>query len=155
MTDPSPACLNLIRSSEGFARVRGDGLVEAYPDPASNGPPWTIGYGTTGPDVKRGTVWTRETCEKRFTAHVVDFARSVQRLLGRAPTSQGEFDALVSFAYNLGVGNLGSSTLLRKHRAGDKAGAAAEFPRWNKAQGRVLPGLTKRRAAEARLYRGR
>ena len=60
----------------------------------------------------------------------------------------------MSFAYNVGLGNLGSSTLLRKHRAGDYAGAAAEFSRWSKAAGKVLNGLVKRRAAEARVYQG-
>jgi len=58
----------------------------------------------------------------------------------------------VSFAYNVGVGNLQSSTLLKKHKAGDYRGAVAEFAKWNKAAGKVLPGLTKRRAAEAALY---
>lgn len=68
------------------------------------------------------------------------------------PLSTNQFAALVSFTYNLGPGNLRSSTLLRKLNAGDYAGAAAEFPRWNKAGGRVLAGLTRRRAAEQALF---
>ena len=59
---------------------------------------------------------------------------------------------MVSFAYNVGVGNLSASTLLKKHKAGDFKGAAAEFARWNKAAGKVMTGLTRRRAAEAALY---
>jgi len=151
---PSQRCLELIKEFEGLHRVRSDGLVEAYPDPGSGGDPWTIGYGTTGPDVKRGTVWNKEECERRFAEHVLEFAADVRATIGSAPTEQHEFDALVSLAYNVGMGNLRSSTLLRKHKAGDKAGAAAEFARWNKASGRVMAGLTRRRAAESQLYRG-
>ena len=69
-------------------------------------------------------------------------------------TTQGQFDALVSFAFNVGLANFKGSTLLKKHNAGDYAGAAAQFPLWNKAAGKVLPGLVKRRAAEAQIYRG-
>jgi lysozyme len=68
--------------------------------------------------------------------------------------AQWQFDALVSFAYNCGIGNLKSSTLLRKVNKGDFAGAAREFGKWNKAGGRVLTGLTRRRAAEATLFEG-
>lgn len=144
---PSPACLKLIQAFEGCRLI-------AYPDPGTGGDPWTIGWGTTGPDVKRGVVWTQEQADGRFAAHVAEFAAKVRRLLGSAATSQNQFDAMVSFAYNVGVGNLSSSTLLRKHKAGNFAGAAAEFARWNKAAGKVLPGLTRRRAAEAAMYRG-
>ena len=65
-----------------------------------------------------------------------------------------QFDALVSFAYNVGIGNLKSSTLLRKLNAGDYDGAALEFHRWKRSNGRVLPGLVRRRAAEALLFQG-
>ncbi len=68
------------------------------------------------------------------------------------PLNQDQFDALVSFTFNLGEGNLKSSTLLKKVNAGDFAGAAQEFQRWNKAGGKVLPGLTRRRACEALLF---
>ncbi|MCY1305462.1 Lysozyme RrrD [compost metagenome] len=70
----------------------------------------------------------------------------------RVPLSQGQFDALASFVFNLGSGNLQCSTLLRKLNAKDYAGAADEFPRWNKAGGKVLAGLTRRRAAERALF---
>ena len=73
------------------------------------------------------------------------------RAIGEAPTSQAQFDALVSFHYNTGA--IGRATLTRRHRAGDHAGAAREFARWNRAGGRVLAGLVRRRAAEAALYR--
>jgi len=67
--------------------------------------------------------------------------------------TQGQFDALVSFAFNLGIGALAKSTLLKKHLVGDYAGAAREFAKWKFGGGKVLAGLVKRRAAEARLYR--
>ncbi len=70
----------------------------------------------------------------------------------KVPLTQNEFDALVSFTYNLGAGNLLSSTLLKKLNAGDKAGAANQFDVWNKAGGKVLQGLVTRRAAEKDLF---
>jgi lysozyme len=149
---PSEACTKLIQEFEGCARKQPDGSFMAYPDPGTGGDPWTIGWGSTGPDIKQGLVWTRQQCDDRFTEHLALFAEKVSALLGSTPTTQQQFDAMVSFAYNVGVGNLAASTLLKKHEAGDDTGAAAEFARWNKAAGKVLPGLTRRRAAEAALY---
>lgn len=143
----------LIQQFEGCAKRRPDGRLDAYPDPGTGGDPWTIGWGSTGPDIKRGTVWTQAQADERFEADVQRFAAKVDALLGDDPTNAGQFSAMVSLAYNIGLGNFASSTLLRLHRAGDFAGAAEQFARWNKAAGRVLPGLTKRRAAEAALYR--
>ena len=149
---PSTDCTKLIQKFEGCAKKRPDGSFEAYPDPGSGGDPWTIGWGSTGANIKKGTVWSQKQCDERFEEHVGEFADKVARLLGSAKTSQSQFDAMVSFAYNVGVGNLASSTLLKMHKAADYAGAAGQFARWNKAAGKVLPGLTKRRAAEAALY---
>ncbi|KHL26464.1 hypothetical protein PK98_08570 [Croceibacterium mercuriale] len=149
--------LQLIREFEGFARRRKDGLVEAYPDPATGGAPWTIGWGSTtdegGNAITPGTVWAQERCDARFAVHVAEFAGEVATLLGRTPTSRNQFDALVSLAYNIGTSALATSTLLRMHLAGNHAGAAEQFGRWNRAGGRVLAGLVRRRAAEAALYR--
>jgi hypothetical protein len=78
--------------------------------------------------------------------------RAVERLV-KVPLNQNQFDALVSFAYNCGEGNLGKSTLLRRLNAGDYKGAAAQFAAWNKGGGQVLKGLVRRRAAEAALFR--
>ena len=150
--NPSKDCTKLIQQFEGCAKKRSDGTFEAYPDPGSGGDPWTIGWGSTGTEIKKGTIWTQKQCDERFSEHVGEFAGKVGKALGGCPTTQNQFDAMVSFAYNVGVGNLQSSTLLRKHKAGDYKGAAAEFAKWNKAAGKVLPGLTKRRAAEAALY---
>jgi lysozyme len=90
-------------------------------------------------------------CDELLARDTAAAQRAVQRLV-KAPVTQGQYDALVSFTFNIGEGNLAGSTLLRKLNAGDCRGAAAEFPRWNKARGRVLPGLVQRRADERRLF---
>ena len=146
-----PAGVALIKLFEGCARRRGDGLVEAYPDPGTGGAPWTIGWGATGPGIEPGTVWTQAQCDARLEADLERYAADVAEAIGDAPTTQPQFDALVSFHYNTGA--IRRATLTRKHCAGDFAGAAREFARWNKAGGRVLKGLSRRRAAEAELYR--
>jgi GH24 family phage-related lysozyme (muramidase) len=147
-----PDGIKLIQSFEGCARKRPDGSYDAYPDPATGGDPWTIGWGSTGPDIKRGVVWTQQQCDDRFATHVAEFAKKVDAAIGGAATTQHQFDAMVSLAYNIGMGNFSASTLLRKHKAGDPAGAGAQFAVWNKANKKVMAGLTRRRAAEAALY---
>jgi len=145
-----PAGIALIKQFEGLARLRPDGRVEAYPDPGTGGDPWTIGWGATGKGVSPGTVWSRTQCDQRLESDLVRYAMDVDRALGDAATTQGQFDALVSFHYNTGA--IGRATLTRRHANGDHAGALAEFARWNRAGGRVLNGLVRRRAAEAELY---
>lgn len=147
----SAAGIQLIQRFEGCARLRSDGMVEAYPDPGTGGEPWTIGWGATGSDVGPGTVWTQQQCDRRLEADIARHAEDVRQAIGNAPTSQGQFDALVSFHYNTGA--IQRATLTRKHRAGDFQGAAAEFARWNRAGGKVLKGLVRRRRAEVNLYR--
>jgi len=150
----SAAGIDLVRRFEGCRLV-------AYPDPASGGEPWTIGWGATGPGIAKGTVWTQAEADARLAADLAAVAVGVARLTApgaaagatAAATSQAQFDALVAFAYNVGLAALAGSTLLRLHRAGDTAGAAAQFARWNRAGGKALAGLTLRRAAEADLYR--
>lgn len=149
---PGPDGIKLVQSFEGCEKKAGDGKFAAYPDPATGGDPWTIGWGTTGPDVKKGVVWTQKQCDDRFADHLDEFGGKVDKALGGAATSQQQFDAMVSLAYNIGMGNFSSSTLLKKHKAGDYKGAAAEFGKWNKANKKVMAGLTRRRAAEAALY---
>lgn len=145
-----PAAIALIREFEGCARRCGDGLFRAYPDPGTGGAPWTIGWGATGPDIGRETVWTQDQCDARLDQDIARHALEVDRALGDAPTTQPQFDALVSFHYNTGA--IRRATLTRKHCGGDHAGALKEFSRWTYAGGRVLPGLVRRRAAEAELY---
>ena len=146
------AGIALIKRFEGCAKVRPDGMIEAYPDPATGGAPWTIGWGATGPGIGPGTVWTRAECDARLEADLARHAAEVSLALAGAPASQAQFDALASFHYTTGA--IQRATLTRLHREGRHAAAAREFARWNKAGGRVLRGLVRRRAAEAELYRG-
>ena len=96
-------------------------------------------------------MWSQAQCDARLAADLTRHAAEVVHAIGDTPTSQCQFDALVSFHYNTGA--IARATLTRRHRAGDYGGAAREFERWNRAAGRVLTGLTRRRAAEAALYR--
>ena len=147
----SPDGIALIKRFEGCARMREDGLVEAYPDPGSaDGKPWTIGWGATGPDIGPDTVWTQAQCDARLERDLERYADEVRSALGDVPTSQGQFDALVSFHYNTGA--IGRATLTKLHRRGDHAGAAREFARWIHNDGTVMNGLKRRREAETRLY---
>ena len=151
LLQPSPACVKLIHSFESCAVLRPDGLYEAYPDPgSSNGEPWTIGWGSTGKGIGPGTRWTRAQCDARFERDLERFAKGVRGFIGDTPTTQGQFDALVSFHYNTGA--IANSTLGRKHKAGDYAGAAAQFGRWIYNDGVPMKGLKRRRQAERELY---
>jgi len=150
------AGIALVKRFEGCARLRGDGLVEAYPDPGTGAEPWTIGWGATGRDDFNGTVigpgtrWTQAQCDARLAADLARYAADVAAAIGPALTTQNQFDAMVSFHYNTGA--IRTATLTKKHIAGDHAGAAHEFSRWTRAGRRVLQGLVRRRAAEAELY---
>ncbi|EFD0449891.1 lysozyme [Escherichia coli] len=116
---------------------------------------WTIGYGWTQPvdgkPIRAGMTINQETAERLLKTGLVSYESDVS-LLVKVGMTQGQFDALVSFTYNLGSRSLSTSTLLRKLNAGDYAGAADEFLRWNKAGGKVLNGLTRRREAERALF---
>ena len=147
-----PDGIALIKAFEGCARRRSDGLMAAYPDPGTGDAPWTIGWGATGHGIGPATVWTQAQCDERLENDLERYAAEVARAIGDSPTTQSQFDALVSFHYNTGA--IGKATLTRKHLAGDYAGAAREFDRWVYAGGRVMKGLARRRIAEASLYRG-
>lgn len=148
----------LIKRFEGCGQLRADGMIEAYPDPGTGGEPWTIGWGATGADgfnggrIRKGTVWTQAQADQRLREDISRHADDVIAALGPAiaTTSQAQFDALVSFHFNTGA--IARATLTRKHIAGDFKGASREFAKWNRAGGRVLKGLVRRRKAEAELY---
>lgn len=137
--------------------------LAAYPDPGSaNGDPWTIGYGHTGREVHRGLVWTEAQCNAAFDADLAKFEDGVNMLLGATPTTQNQFDALVSLAFNIGLDidadtiaeGLGDSSLLRAHKASDYATAQSKFIAWRFNDGREMKGLVNRRKEEARVYGG-
>lgn len=136
----SPKGLALIKQFEGF---RG----KAYRDVVGV---WTIGWGFTR-GVKEGDTITPEQAEKRLRDELRQYERAVWQATGGHVT-QPQFDALVSFAYNIGVGGLNRSTVIRRHREGKYQAAARAFSLWNKAGGREIAGLTRRRAQEAALY---
>ena len=146
---PSAAAVNLVKAFEGLHKVMPDGKVTAYRCPANV---WTIGYGATGTGILPGVTWSKAKCEQRLQDDLTEFAVGVAKLLRGSKTTQHQFDALVSFAFNVGLGGLEKSTVLRKHKEGQYEAAAKAFAMWNKGGGRILPGLVRRRAAEAELY---
>ena len=128
--------------------------LEAYPDPATGGDPWTIGWGETGSHVKEGMVITQEQADEMFVKRLArEFEPGVESAI-RSGTTQGQFDALVAFSFNVGLGNLRGSTLLKLHNAGNYDAADDEFIRWNKANGKPMKGLSRRRWAERGVYSG-
>jgi lysozyme len=135
------AGLDLIKSFEGLE-------LKAYLCPAKV---WTIGYGSTGPHVKPGMVITEAEAERLLREDLERFEACVAKAAPGA--SDNEFAAMVSLAFNIGEDGFRKSTVLRKHLAGDHLGAASAFAMWVKGGGRTLPGLVRRRAAEAQLYR--
>lgn len=116
----------------------------------------TLGWGATGKDIKLGMTWTQEQADARLVEDLRRFERGVEALVDGKATP-GQFSALVAFAFNVGIGALTKSTLLKRHNAGKFDEAAAQFLSWDKArvagQMVALAGLTKRRKAEAALYR--
>lgn len=142
----SDNCIKMIKHHEG---VR----LKPYKDPIGL---WTVGVGHLIGDGKSLPIewfrtFTMDEVDELLKKDLAKFERGVLRLCPNHLT-QPRFDALVSFAFNVGLGNLQSSTLRQKHNRGDILGAAQEFLKWNKAGGRVLRGLTVRRQDESNLY---
>lgn len=133
--------IDLIKNFEGCR-------LTAYKCPAGV---LTIGYGHTGADVKEGQTITQEQAEKLLRSDLVVHCNNVSGLV-KVPLNQNQFDALVSFEYNIGYGNFKSSTLLRLLNQGDYNGAAEQFQRWRYANGKVLSGLITRRQKEKDLF---
>lgn len=142
-----PYALSLIKQFEGCK-------LTAYPDPGTGGDPWTIGWGATGPGIKRGVTWTQDEADARLAKDVERFGDGVMKALDGAAATDAQKGAMVSMAYNIGLSAFAGSTLLKLHRSGAYADAADQFGRWTKAAGRELAGLVRRRQAEARVYRG-
>lgn len=140
---PSPACYDLIKRFEGLR-------LDAYQDVAGI---CTIGWGHTGKSVRMGDRIDESQAEAYLNADVTRTACQVLDLFTIQPT-QNQLDALTCFAFNVGIGNLSTSTLLRKLKSGDIQGAANEFSKWVIAGGEPLPGLVARRQAERSLFLG-
>lgn len=134
--------------------MRNEGIrLKAYPDPATGGDPWTIGYGDTGPDVRPGLVISQAEAVRRLNRRLAnEFGFAVNRAISDWPTTQNQFDAMCSLAYNIGAGRIAGTSVMKRHLEGNTAAAAKAFLLWNKAAGRVLPALTRRRREEAALY---
>lgn len=139
---PSQSAVDLIKASEGLR-------LTAYRDSAGI---LTIGYGSTG-GIKPGQKITPEQAEAMLVDDLDEAADAVRKLV-TVPLTQGQFDALCSFVFNLGAGRLRDSTLLRLLNQGKYGEAAAQFRFWVMAGGKPLPGLIKRRAAERALFDG-
>lgn len=143
----SKGCINLVKSFEGYHRKLPNGDCTTYYCPAGV---LTIGFGTTT-GIKEGDVWTPGQAVDALKRDLEAFAEQVAALV-KVEVNQNQFDSLVSFAYNVGASALGKSTLLKKINKGDFEGAAAQFKNWTRGGGKVLPGLVRRRAAEAELF---
>jgi GH24 family phage-related lysozyme (muramidase) len=143
----SSAGTDLIKEFEGLR-------LEAYLCPADV---LTIGYGHTDaagpPNVRRGMRITKAEADHILEQDLIKYEKAVDRLV-KVPLTQNQFDALVSFAFNCGTGALEKSTLLRRLNRGEYDAVPPELMKWNKAGGRELTGLTRRRRAEAKLWRG-
>jgi lysozyme len=135
------AGLALIKQAEGLR-------LEAYRCPAGV---LTIGYGCTT-NVHTGMVITPGEAERRLHDDLALFENGVTNCLGGCPTNQNQFSAMVSLAYNIGLGKFATSTVLKKHRLGNRLGAADAFLLWNRGGGQILKGLQNRREAERMLY---
>ena len=133
---------NLIRTFEGL-RLR------AYFCPAGV---LTCGYGSTGKDINKNTVWTKEMAESRMIRDASVFVSATKRLCPSL-ASEDHISAIADFAYNLGSTRLSGSTLRKKINSGDLAGARAELRKWVRGGGVRLPGLVARREAEAKLLK--
>jgi lysozyme len=114
---------------------------------------WTVGYGHTK-DVKPGQMITKEEAEEMLIEELTEYCSYVETAV-EVPLHQNQFDALVSWTYNLGPTNLNSSTMLKKLNAGEYEDIPEQIKRWNKAGGKVLPGLERRRLAESLLFEGK
>ena len=135
----------LVKDSEGCRLV-------AYPDPATGGDPWTIGYGATGPGIHPGVKWTQEQADIDLQARLARLLAKIYPIVPAATNPQ--LAACISFSYNCGMAAMLGSTWFRKLKQGRIQEAAIAILKWNKAGGKVMAGLTTRRKNESRLLLG-
>lgn len=162
---PSPKIIQFVKSFEDCAKEVGflsgpEGKYFKAYKPTPNDV-WTCGWGTTK-GVTKDTLWSQAECDAAFVSDLYEFAAGVHRLTQGFPTTQMQFDALFSFAYNCGLDEdadqlpegLGDSTLLKRHNLGFYQEAANQFLLWDKQKGKRLGGLTRRRQMERAIYLG-
>lgn len=137
----SEAGLEVIMNNEGLR-------LEAYQDVVGV---WTVGFGHTGAEVKEGLVITLDAAKSLLLSDAETAEKCVNNCVSGNIT-QGQFDALCSFVFNLGCTALRNSTLLRKLNSGDDVGASEEFVKWSHAGGKERPGLVARRLEEKELF---
>jgi lysozyme len=136
--------LKLTQSEEGCR-------LDAYPDPVSGSDPWTIGYGATGPQITKGTIWTQEQADDDLAGRLGEIGSEIGRQ-AKVSLTDNQKAALADFAYNLGNSALFDSTLWALLNQGNFAGASAQFGRWCHSCGRVVQNLIDRRAHERALF---
>ena len=143
--------ISLVKKFEGLHRVQPDGMVSSYKCSAGR---YTCGYGATR-GVRSGTKWTKEYCEMRLIEDLNDHSKAIKKYV-QVPLSQGQYDSLTSFIFNLGESAFRSSTLLKILNAGKYDEVPEQIMRWNKCRidGKLTPlkGLTRRRTAEAAIF---
>lgn len=148
----------LIKHFESCLKPLGDGRFTSYADPGYGWELATIGWGTVkypnGNNVHKGDIITQAQADEYFVWEVNEKAIGVAELL-KVPVNLDQFAALVSFSYNVGLGALKGSTLLKYLNQGDYSAASGEFLKWNKSNGQVLRGLTRRRESERNLFLGK
>ena len=134
----------IIRDFEGHS-------LKAYPDPATGGKPWTISYGLTGNWVHKGLEITEEESIKKFMEYINHFCEQLDSVI-RVRLNKNQYIAVLSFTWNVGIGNLKASRLLKKINFRDFKGASEQFLLWTKANGKEMAGLVRRRKAEKELF---
>lgn len=137
----SKKAIDLLKSFEGCK-------LKSYQDVVGI---WTIGYGHVGPEAIPGVTITQDKANDLLSKDLIRFEDGVGKML-KVNATQGQFDALVCFAFNVGLENLRGSHLLNYLNKGDKDMSAEQFLKWNHAGGVVVPGLTRRREAEKALF---
>jgi lysozyme len=144
----SPAWYALV---EPLTKASESCELKAYPDPASGGDPWTCGWGETGPDIDKNTMFTQQQADTRFTSRMLRIGAVVDSLVKVTLTAY-EKAALCDFAWNEGTHALETSTLLKLLNEGKYALAADQFKDWNLAAGKIMPGLVTRRHRDFDLF---
>ena len=124
--------------------------LRAYPDPATGSEPWTVGWGATGTGIGPETVWTQSQADADLQKRIDVLGSQIDNY--NVPLTCNQKGALVSLAYNIGIGALNGSTVVKCLKRQDYPGASAAILMWNKANGKVMQGLVNRRKAEKAVF---